>query len=57
MVLFNPKGDKGVHAIPKGISPRVNVMIWLDFELAYFKATVQHFSHYATETLPDFDEF
>ena len=29
-----------------------NVIVELKFELAYFKAAVQHFSHYASETTP-----
>ena len=35
-----------------GISLKVNIIAQLEFELAYFKATVQHFSYYATETFP-----
>ena len=36
VVLFNPwLGDKGVHAFPKGINPKVNVIGRLEFELAY----------------------
>ena len=29
----------------------MNVIMWLKFEHAYFKAEVQHFSHYAMGTL------
>ena len=29
-------------------SPEVNVIAWLVFELAYFEAAIQHFSHKAT---------
>ena len=43
--------DKGVHAFLKGISLKVNIIVWLEIELAYFKATVQHFSHYVTRAL------
>ena len=25
-----------VHAFPKGINPKVNLLAWLDFELAYY---------------------
>ena len=39
----------GVHIFPKGISPKVNVIAWLEFELVYFEAAVQHFSQYAKE--------
>ena len=34
----------------KGISLKVNIIAWLEFEHSYFKATVQHFSHYITGT-------
>ena len=27
-----------------------DAMIWLEFELIYFEAAVEHFSHYATGT-------
>ena len=30
----------------------MNVIEGLEFKLTYFKATVQHFSHYAIETPP-----
>ena len=35
-----------------GISPKVNLIAWLEFELAYFRATVKHFRRYVTETSP-----
>ena len=28
--------DKGVHTVPKGICPKVNVIVWLEYELAYY---------------------
>ena len=34
--------DKGVHAFPKSINPKVNIIVWLEFELSYFEVTVQH---------------
>ena len=34
-------------------SSKVNVIVRLEFELAYFEVTVQHFSPYATETRPN----
>ena len=34
----------------KVISPKVNVIVWLEFELTYFEADVQYFRHYATMT-------
>ena len=38
--------DKWVHAFPKGISLKVNVIELLEIELTYFEAAVQHFNHY-----------
>ena len=48
-IVFNPKlgEDKRVYTFPKGISPKVNVIAQLEFELAYFEAAVQRYSHYA----------
>ena len=37
---------------PKDISPKVNVIAQLEFELTYYNVTVQHFSHYAIGTPP-----
>ena len=48
--LTNSLEDKGVHTFPEGISPKVNTIILLELELAYFKTTVQHFSHYTMVT-------
>ena len=47
VVLFNPElwEDKGVHTFPKGISPKVNVITWLEFKLADYNV-----QHYATRT-------
>ena len=28
--------DKGIHIFPKSISPKVNIIAWLEFELAYY---------------------
>ena len=47
-------GNKGVHAFSKGISSKVNVITWLEFELVYFEAAVQYFSPYATWTPENF---
>ena len=41
---------KKVHAFPRDISPRVNVIARLEFELIYLKTTVQNFNHNATTT-------
>ena len=40
---------KGVHSLPKGISPKVNVISRIEFELAYSDVTVQHVSHSTKE--------
>ena len=48
--------DKRFHAFSKSISPKVNVIAQLEFELAYFKVAVQHSSHYATETPLSYQE-
>ena len=50
--LTHSWGDKGVlHIFLKGINLKVNVIVQLEVELAYFEAAIQHFSHYATESL------
>ena len=36
-----------------GISPKVNVIAWLEFELAYYDIAIEHVSHYATGTQPN----
>ena len=36
----------------KGICPKVNVIVRLEFELTYDDSTVQHFNHYTTGTPP-----
>ena len=46
------KRDKGVHAFPKGICMKVNVIVWLKSEITYHDVWVQHISHYAMRTLP-----
>ena len=46
--------DKGAHYFPKVISPKVNVIARLEFELAYYNASVQKIIHYATGTAPKF---
>ena len=37
--------DTSVHTYPQGISPKVNVIERLEFELGKFEAIIQHFSH------------
>ena len=39
-----------VHAFPRGIDPKVNVIIRLETELVYYDVTVKHVNHYARET-------
>ena len=38
-------GGYGGHTFPKDICSKVNVLVWLEFELAYCDSTVQHFNH------------
>ena len=33
----------------QSISPKVNIIAWLEFKLAYYDVTVQHINHYTTE--------
>ena len=40
VVLFNPElGDKEIYSFPKGISLKMNVTVWLEFELVYYNVT------------------
>ena len=48
--LTHSEEDKGVHIFPKGICPNVNVIAWLEFELAYYDSPVQGFNNYTTRT-------
>ena len=32
------------------ISPKENITVWLEFELAYFKVAVQYLIYYTTKT-------
>ena len=43
--------DKEVHTFPNGICTKVEIIVLLEFEVAYFEAAVLHFSHYTTRTL------
>ena len=40
----------GVHAFPKGIHPKVNVIVELKFKFIDSEAAVQHFNHYVMVT-------
>ena len=42
----------GCYTFPKDISPKVNVIVQIEFELTYLKTAVHYFSHYTIETLP-----
>ena len=44
--------DKGVHTFPKGICPKVNVIAWLEFKLAYYDSAVHRSNYYSTRTPP-----
>ena len=50
LILFitNRWWNKGVHAFPKGISLKVNVIVWLELKLAYYVVAVQYVNHCAT---------
>ena len=39
--------DKRLHAFPKGISPKMNVIAPLEFEFAYYDIAVQLVNHNA----------
>ena len=41
--------EKKVYTFPESISPKVNVILQLDFELSYLVAAVQHLSDYVPE--------
>ena len=41
-----------VHTFSKCICLKVNIIAWLEFELAYFEAAVQHFNHCTMWTPP-----
>ncbi len=41
--------DKGVHTFAKGISPKVNVIVRLEFELAYYDVAALHVNHCTTK--------
>ena len=57
MVLFNLYlgDDKRVQTFPKGISPKVKVIVWLEGVLTYYNVSVQYIIH-KTQTLPQVEE-
>ena len=44
--------EKGIYIFPYGIDPKVNIMAWLQFELASWGPAGEHFSNYTTRTPP-----
>ena len=44
---------RGFYTFPKSISSKVNVILWLEFEIVYY-VSVLYVSHYATGTLPHY---
>ena len=50
VVLFNHKEEKRVHAFLKGINPKMNVIVQLEFEFVYYDVTVEHFNHSSMKT-------
>ena len=50
-MLFNPQlAKERVNAFLVGISPKVNAIVQVEFQLANYDVAVQHVSIYATET-------
>ena len=41
-----------VHTFPEGISPKLNVLALLKFELGYYDSAVYHFNHYTSRSHP-----
>ena len=39
-------GGLGVHTFPKGLCPKVNIIVQLEFELTYYDSAVQRFNHH-----------
>ena len=42
----------GVDTFPRGICPKVNVLVRLEDELAYYDSAVLRFNHYTATTPP-----
>ena len=45
--------DKVIHTFSKGINLKINIIAWLEFELASSDVTVKHINPYATGTQID----
>ena len=50
VLLIHSWENKGVHIFPKRICLKVNVIAWLEFELAYYDSVVHRFNHFTTRT-------
>ena len=48
--IYSLLWDKRLYTFPKGISPQVNVIARLEFELTYYNITVQNINHMAMAT-------
>ena len=46
-----------IHRHTKGVSPNVNRIAWLEFELTYFMAAVQHVNHFPMGTRVQLDRY
>ena len=44
--------NKRIHTFPKGISLKVNVIVRLEFELAYYDIAIQHVNHDTIKASP-----
>ena len=45
-------GDKKFYTFPKGISVKMNGIVWMGFELANYNVNVRHVNQYATDIFP-----
>ena len=48
MSAFNLELDKKDYTFPKGFSPKVNVIEYLEFDFAYYDITVEDINHNTT---------
>ena len=46
--LIHSWEDKVVYTSSKSISPKVNVIAWVEIQHAYYDSTDNHFNHYTT---------
>ena len=42
--------DKGGHIFPKDTNPKENIIVWIEFELAFYDVKIQYISHHDTRT-------